>query len=147
MNQSQTIRVLLDAVHPLKKKGRKKHKSMHNEAQRMSEELTPVRESWDTDTDKWFDHIAELSEQGTEDPGLRALEIIAGKAPTKTNFGKFMAGISKVRDSKAKSLLSNFTKAMSDGDYRKDFKNFVGGQVSQVSNLFGLYRQAISYGD
>ena len=102
-----------------------------------------IQAGFSSDNEEWYDLVIDHPE-GTEE-----LLKIAQMRPTKRNFLKFKNVLEQTKGPWQSSLLEFITN-MEKGKYKNEFGAFSqdsGGNVSQVSELFSLFRQAAKYYD
>jgi len=96
--------------------------------------------SFSGDSDKWVDMI--VDEVGAGEAPATLVRLIKGK-PTKANLEKVKAELAKAKGYWVRPV-QDFIKKMEAETYKSEFKKF-DGVHSQVSELFSLLRQALTY--
>jgi len=100
-------------------------------------------EGFSSDSDEWFDAIADFVQGGGKDPGLDAALKVAQHAPEKTAFADFTNAVKSIRNAPIKKMLANFVKDMAAGKYNSEFKHMFSKRVSQTAELFSFFKQAM----
>jgi len=107
-----------------------------------------------SDTDTWFDGLAELSEKIKGENDIEKLLAITNKQATKLNLEKLKVELKKSKSINAelnKKIVSHLDKVLKSS-YKKEFKfafggnRGSGGRASSGSEFFSMFNQAATYG-
>ena len=110
-----------------------------------------ISEDFNADSDKWFDDLAEVSGDITGPVKAAILKLVQGPC-IEITLNAMEAEVKKLPPKPQKALLAQI-KAIREDTYKREFKSQFGGHAgstqgnSQVSNLFDLIRQAVTYSD
>jgi len=103
-------------------------------------------EQFSSDSDEWFDKLAQWSKSGQIDPALEEMYKIATSGKyTDRALERFGISMAKIKDKKIHDLFSRFWTNIVKGKYDEEFGALVGNEYSMVGELFSLFRQAYEY--
>ncbi len=109
-------------------------------------ESKQIKENFSRESDHWFDLLADNSDSLNPSIKQLAKDIKSGKIkPTVSGFNKFYNELQSLPPN-IMIELDDFIDKIESGKYKDEFK-YKYGNVSQISELFSLFTQAVFYND
>lgn len=106
-----------------------------------------IKNSFEADTDKWFDGMVKFAEEAKEHPTMQKLIELSEKDASKSNllkFKKLVEGCDCPNPELKKNFLHQINKVLEKG-YGEIFKNAFGDAPSAGESFFSLFNNAANY--